>query len=270
MKHFGGTEASSILSTQPCQPSASQLHRAARRRQVGVANPGDLHRRTEIPEPAPIGHFIRFSRRAEKMNSRAAVCLWAAYVAHVTAGELDRPAVRDLAAMAANYYEAGARLHAAGNYRDAETQYARSIKTWETAYGTEHPGLVRLLNRFTALCLDSLQFARAETVTRRALDIERAAPGVMPATDEATTFIHLGSIHRALRRLEESESAFLQGRGDPQDRSLAEQAAHCECLEQSRRVRSAPSMSWKQFCPGSVPQRALGEFRPETQFPLRR
>jgi tetratricopeptide (TPR) repeat protein len=145
------------------------------------------------------------------MYSRAAVCLWIAYVAHAAVGEeTGRPLVQELAAMSARYYETGGRLQAAGNYLDAGTQYARSIETWEKAYGTEHPALIRLLNAQAALYLESLQLGNAETVTRRALELQRASPGVMPATDEATTFIHLGSVDRAQRKLEESESAYLK------------------------------------------------------------
>jgi tetratricopeptide (TPR) repeat protein len=160
------------------------------------------------------------------MYSRAAVCLWVAFIAHAgESAEMVRQPVRDLAVSALQYCDIAARLHAAGNYRDAETQYARSIEAWEKAYGTEHPGLVRLLNSLASLYLDSRQFAKSETVTRRSLELQRASPGVMPATDEATTFIHLGSVHRALRKLDESESAYLEAeailqREVPPDRSV--------------------------------------------------
>jgi tetratricopeptide (TPR) repeat protein len=146
------------------------------------------------------------------MNSPGAACLCLAFVGFAAAGgeEMSRPSAKELGAMAAQYYETGARLQAAGSYRDAETQYNRSVETWERAYGPEHPGLVRLLNALTALHLESRQIDKAEAVTRRALDIQQAAPGVMPATDEATTFIHLGSVQRVHRRFEESEAAYLK------------------------------------------------------------
>jgi tetratricopeptide (TPR) repeat protein len=144
------------------------------------------------------------------MYRLVAACLWVVYIADGTDGEnRGRPSVKDLGTMAAQYYDSGARLHAAGNYRDAETQYARSIETWQKAYGTEHPGLIRLLNALAALCLESRQFDKAETAVQRALDIQRAAPGVMPPTDEAKTFIHLGSVYRVRHRFEESEAAYL-------------------------------------------------------------
>ena len=49
---------------QPSKPSALTPRRAVRRRQAAVAKPADLSRRPEIMKPAPIGHFVRFSRRA--------------------------------------------------------------------------------------------------------------------------------------------------------------------------------------------------------------
>lgn len=128
------------------------------------------------------------------MFRRAAVCIWIAFA--VLAANDDR--------------ELGARLHEQGNYRDAEMLYTRSVEQWEKAYGPEHPGLIRLLNTLAALHLDARQFDKAEAETKRALEIQRASPGVMPAEDEATTLIHLGSVRRELRQLVESEQAYLR------------------------------------------------------------
>ncbi len=139
------------------------------------------------------------------MFRRAALCLWIAWT--LVAANDDQ----DLAA----------RLHKQGNYRDAEMLYARSAERWETAYGQGHPGMIRLLNTLAALHLDARQFDKAEAVTLRALEIQRAAPGVMPAEDEATTLIHLGSVRRAFRQFDESEAAYLRAAAMLQPRTGA-------------------------------------------------
>lgn len=51
---------------QPSKLSASTPRRAIHRRQAEVAKPADLSRKPEILKLAPIGHFVRFSRRAGK------------------------------------------------------------------------------------------------------------------------------------------------------------------------------------------------------------
>src|SRR4051812_34960463 len=120
---------------------------------------------------------------------------WCIALASLAANdESSRVSRQKLAAMAAHDHELGARLHEQGNYRDAEMLYTRSVERWEKAYGPEHPGLIRLLNTLAALHLDARQLDKAEADTRRALEIQRLAPGVMPAEDEATTLIQLGRV----------------------------------------------------------------------------
>jgi tetratricopeptide (TPR) repeat protein len=79
--------------------------------------------------------------------------------------------------------------------------------------------MIRWLNTLAALHLDARQFDKAEAETLRALEIQRAAPGVMPAEDEATTLIHLGSVRRALGQFDESEAAYLRAAAILQSRA---------------------------------------------------
>ncbi len=85
----------------------------------------------------------------------------------------------------------------------ATDYYAKAIAAQEKVSGAEHPRIAMLLNRLAQATEEKKNFAEAEALLRRALAIQRKAPG--PSPDMATTLINLGSLLQTLHRADEAE-----------------------------------------------------------------
>ena len=87
--------------------------------------------------------------------------------------------------------------------RHADDYYAKAIAAQEKVSGRDDPRVALLLNHLAQAVEEKQNLPEAEALLRRALAIQRKAPGL--STDTATTLINLGSLLQTLKGDEEAE-----------------------------------------------------------------
>jgi tetratricopeptide (TPR) repeat protein len=81
--------------------------------------------------------------------------------------------------------------------------YTKAIAAQEKISGADDPRVAMLLNSLAQALQEKQNFRESEALLRRALAIQRKAPG--PSADTATTLLNLGSVLQNLQRAAEAE-----------------------------------------------------------------